>query len=246
MRDVNSGEESNPLISIIIPCHNSTKFLRETFALLAEKAKGKSYELIFVENGSTDFTFVTLQELLKKCPDLRNAVVVQSQKGLGFALRKGIELSQGRFIVYTPDDMPLSLQELKYIEENLKLTSEIVFFSKYITPFSYGRPFLRVVVGLAFSFVRERILNVGIRDTQSSFAGLGAELRNIASKTLSTDYTVTAEIAYLAKKNGVEVKEVPIESIIERRDKTTVRPSDSLRMLLRIIEIRRQKGDSRK
>ncbi len=90
-------------LSVILPVHNEEGgievFLSELIELLHKHSI--SFELICVENGSTDNSYQLLRSLKKKYKQL---LVVQSKKGWGNAVRKGLRYAQGQYISYMVTD----------------------------------------------------------------------------------------------------------------------------------------------
>lgn len=92
----------SPLLSVIIPCYNVSKFLPTAFEQLQNQTYG-NLQIIFVNDGSTDNT---LEILTKYCKGNSNAqVVTQENKGVGLARKVGLETVKGEyFTFYDVDD----------------------------------------------------------------------------------------------------------------------------------------------
>jgi glycosyltransferase involved in cell wall biosynthesis len=91
-----SGNSSKPLVSIIIPCYNCRKFLREAI----ESALAQSYsnvEVVVVDDGSTDETPAILQSYPAK-------FVQQTHQGVSAARNHGIRASSGEYLVFMDCD----------------------------------------------------------------------------------------------------------------------------------------------
>jgi glycosyltransferase involved in cell wall biosynthesis len=92
---------NSPLISIIIPVYNSSSFILKTLASLHAQSY-KNYEIIIVNDGSTDNSIDILTEYKRK----NNNVILYNQenRGVSVARNKGIELSNGEFITFLDSD----------------------------------------------------------------------------------------------------------------------------------------------
>ena len=90
--------------SVVIPCFNEAlgvkKTLSEIFHVFGDK---KDFEVIAVDDGSSDETLTTLQEIASKTPALR-VLENKTNKGYGASLKKGILVAKGNFIVITDAD----------------------------------------------------------------------------------------------------------------------------------------------
>lgn len=98
------------LISIIIPAYNSAKFIKETIQSVIDQTF-KEWELIIIDDGSTDNTKELIQTYLK---DERIRYYFQKNSGVSMARNKGIELSKGNYIAFLDADdlwLPDNLQE---------------------------------------------------------------------------------------------------------------------------------------
>ncbi len=103
--EAREGTPSAPLVTIITVCWNSAKTIEQTF----QSVRSQTYsniEYIVVDGGSTDGTV----EILKEHEGFIDYYVSESDKGLYYAMNKGVELAQGDYILilnsddwYTPD-----------------------------------------------------------------------------------------------------------------------------------------------
>ena len=99
----------SPLISVVIPCYNEGKILKDTLSRLkaaAEDFPGQT-ELIVVDDGSADNT----AELAKQA----GATVVSygQNRGKGFALRAGAAASKGDVLLLTDADLAYGTDALR-------------------------------------------------------------------------------------------------------------------------------------
>ncbi|NQV18361.1 MAG: glycosyltransferase family 2 protein [Armatimonadetes bacterium] len=110
-------------LSIVIPVFNDCKVLQELYRRLEPVVSkvGKSYEIIFVDDGSSDDSFQILKELQDKDENIRIVKLVKNF-GQSNAITAGLEYSKGDIIVIMdsdlqdkPEDIPILLNAL---EEN--------------------------------------------------------------------------------------------------------------------------------
>lgn len=104
---------NGPLVSIVLPTHNGSKFLRESI----ESCLAQSYsnwELIVVDDASDDDTWAIIQEFEKFDPRITGVKSVVSLRLPG-ALNKGFSLAGGSYLTWTSDDnryKPTALAEM--------------------------------------------------------------------------------------------------------------------------------------
>jgi glycosyltransferase involved in cell wall biosynthesis len=87
-------------ISIIIPCYNSGQFITEAVESVKAYSGKYSYEIIIIDDGSTDlFTLEVLKELSKPYVVLR-----KENKGPATARNYGCRLAKGRYFLFLDSD----------------------------------------------------------------------------------------------------------------------------------------------
>lgn len=95
---------SAPLISCIIPCHNNEETLGTAVSSLLNKDIASKFEIIIVENGSSDYTYRCAMALKENHKDTYNIKVYQSDIGVSNARNCGIEHAKGRYIAFIDAD----------------------------------------------------------------------------------------------------------------------------------------------
>ena len=98
-----NGNAKNPLLSVIIPCYNVSKFLPTAFEQLKNQTY-KNLQIIFIDDGSADQTLKLLTEYCNVNPNAQ--VVTQTNSGVGLARKMGLERVNGQyFTFYDVDDL---------------------------------------------------------------------------------------------------------------------------------------------
>ena len=109
----------SPSISIVIPCYNEAKgvarSLNEIFETLNEK---NDFEIIAINDGSTDKTLIILEEYALQKPQVR---VVNNSINLGYgaSLKKGIQQAEGDIIIITDADCTYPANQISLLLEKL-------------------------------------------------------------------------------------------------------------------------------
>jgi glycosyltransferase involved in cell wall biosynthesis len=88
-----------PLVSVIIPAFNVSKYIAKTAASVLEQTY-KNIELIIVDDGSTDSTGAIVKSLF----DQNIIYIYQENKGLPATRNTGIRASHGEFIAFLDAD----------------------------------------------------------------------------------------------------------------------------------------------
>jgi dolichol-phosphate mannosyltransferase len=128
-------------LSIIIPCYNEAdnvpKLRDEFFPVVAELAKTRSVEMIFVDDGSKDNTFEALNAAFGSRDDvahLRAAIRIERHavnKGLGAAVRTGFAASRGEVVITADSDGTYRFETIPALLEALTPDLDIVTGSPY-------------------------------------------------------------------------------------------------------------------
>ena len=92
------------LASIVIVTYNRLEFTRMTIDRIFRNTKYPNYELIVVDNGSTDGTVQYLKRIEKKSR-VSKVIYSRDNLGKGRAANKGFALSTGQYIIGLDDDM---------------------------------------------------------------------------------------------------------------------------------------------
>lgn len=102
--------ETVPLVSVIVPCYNYSRFLPETLeSVLAQTCN--DWECIIVDDGSTDNTANVAKLFMNK--DNRFVYVYQCNSGLSTARNKGIGIAKGKYLQFLDADDLIEKEKLK-------------------------------------------------------------------------------------------------------------------------------------
>ena len=92
----------NVLVSVIVPVFNCERFL-PTLITSLKNQKFKDFEVVFINDGSTDDSLIILERLLSNC-NFRKSVFSQQNKGVSSARNLGIQKSEGAYLSFIDAD----------------------------------------------------------------------------------------------------------------------------------------------
>lgn len=122
----NAYDDSIIKFSIIIPVYNVEKFLRECLNSITSQTL-KNFEVICIDDGSTDNSLEILQEYANK--DSRFKVISQENQGQGIARNKAIDIASGEYLFFVdPDDFIESKTLASIYDKFCQTNAEIVQF----------------------------------------------------------------------------------------------------------------------
>jgi len=124
---VNSTSEQNSIdISIVIPLFNEEESLGELMQQIQDALHAHTYEVLFVDDGSTDESWNVIQDLTTKYDAVRGISLGVNQ-GKSYALQAGFNEVQGRYVVTMDadlqDDPAEILEMIARLEEGYDLVS---------------------------------------------------------------------------------------------------------------------------
>lgn len=130
------------MISIIVCTYNRDKYIYDALESIANNDfPHNEYEIVLVNNNSTDSTEEKSKQFATKFPDVNFRYCTESKQGLSYARNKGITESKGDFIVFLDDDVVVKPDYLKNLKTNLDNTPDLMAFGGKIMPrFEAGHP----------------------------------------------------------------------------------------------------------
>jgi len=118
-----------PKISIIIPIFNTEKYLNECLDSVVNQTF-KDIEIICIDDGSTDNSLQILKEYANK--DERITVICGENQGAASVRNKGIEISNGEYIIFLDSDDYLDLRALEYLyAKAVESNSDLIVYDFY-------------------------------------------------------------------------------------------------------------------
>ena len=118
-------------VSIIIPIRNEEIILKYIIRELENKLENLPFEVIFINDFSTDNTFSILEKLLQNKNQFR--LYNNERKGLGGAVTEGINKANGEFVCIMMSDLSDDIEDFKKYYNIIKEEQiDAVFGSRFI------------------------------------------------------------------------------------------------------------------
>tara|TARA_B110000438_G_scaffold35944_1_gene35665 strand:- start:197 stop:907 length:711 start_codon:yes stop_codon:yes gene_type:complete len=118
-------------LSIIIPVRNEESSIKKAIDQLLGKLKILSYEIIFINDFSTDNTFEVIKGLIETEPKIN--IYNNRRKGLGGAITQGVGKADGAVICIMMSDLSDSIEDLEKYYNIIKNNNvDAVFGSRFI------------------------------------------------------------------------------------------------------------------
>ena len=229
-------------LSVIIPAHNEevkiSVSLKEIDAYLQKQ--GYSYELLVVDDGSTDKTREITESLQGKIKRLKVAGYKEN-RGKGCAVRTGMFQAKGDYCLFTDADNSISIEQIEKFWPELERGADVVIASRDIKGSILDPPqpwWRRTVLGRGFRWMRKIILNLrAIEDTQCGFKCFKKEAAaKIFSRCRIDGFAFDIETLLFAHKMGFVIKEIPVRW--RNRPESKVNLKATIRMALDLLKIK--------
>ena len=118
-------------VSIIVPVYNVEKYLIRCMEALVNQEFNKDYEIICVDDGSTDSSGLVLKYFAQKCDKIK--IVTQENKGLSEARNEGMKLAQGKYTLFVDSDDFIASNALQLLYDYAeKHNSDVVIFDMHM------------------------------------------------------------------------------------------------------------------
>ena len=128
-------ENKEPVISVVICTYNRDKFIGEALNCLAKQTlPAELFEIIIVDNNSTDDTSGISKYFIAAHPELNIHYVPEPNKGLSFARNRGIAEAQAPIITYIDDDAEATPGFLQSIVSFMQADKTIVGIGGKVIP----------------------------------------------------------------------------------------------------------------
>jgi len=197
---------SNHSLSIFFPCYND----KGTIASLVVEAQRVAeqltddFEIIVVDDGSTDGSRELLVTLQREIPKLR-LVMHEKNKGYGGALRSGFAASSKELIFYTDGDGQYDVRELPLLFKKLSEGIDIVNGYKI----KRHDPLHRILIGLIYQYVMKFVFGLKIKDVDCDFRLMRRKIFDVVGLKSDTG-TITIELVKKIQQAGFVFAEVGV------------------------------------
>jgi len=201
-----------PLVTIVLPCFNERDHVIAEVERIcaAMDGSGLSYELLAIDDASTDDTLRLLEDALPRFPHLR-LMPFRRNGGSGTARRIGTSDARGEIVVWTDADMTYPNER---IPELVQMLLEDPTYDQVVgarTSEEGSHKILRVPAKWMIRKIAERLSNSSIPDLNS---GLRAFRRSVSLpylRLLPPGFSCVTTITLAFLSNQHDIKYVPID-----------------------------------
>ena len=193
-------------VSAFFPCYNDAPtiggLVRDVHAVLERIVP--DFEVIVVDDGSTDGSGALLDELAGELPRLR-VVHHERNRGYGGALISGFAAASKDWVFYTDGDGQYDAREVGRLVEAADLSTDIVQGWKI----ARGDPVHRRIIGRVYHHTVRTLFDLRVRDTDCDFRLIRRSLLERVPLH-STSGVICAEMMHGFARAGAKFVEVPV------------------------------------
>lgn len=225
-------------ISLVIPAYNEKNIIENTVGTAMSRLAliDPEYEIIVVDDGSTDGTLDRLRALEGAHLRLEG---YSPNRGKGVAVRLGMLSAQGKYIFCTDADLAYGLEYILTMLRKLEETGcDLVIGSRRLDDQGYrDYPLIRLITSKSFALL-VRLISGLPYDTQCGIKGYRCQAaRALFSKCETEGFAYDFEILLRAQKAGMRIEQEAV-SVVNHRDSKINLLQDSVSMFRALLSIK--------
>jgi glycosyltransferase involved in cell wall biosynthesis len=213
-----------PFVSIIVPLHNEQMRLRasvEKIIRYGERNLMGRYEILLVENGSTDQTFELARELQRTFRPVKALQIWHRSKA--HAVRYGMMMAEGEYRYMCDVDLSTPINELNNFLKWMNFGWDIVIASREHFDAKVETSFKRWFIGRVYSMLVNAFTGMDYKDTQCGFKLFSARAaEDIFSRTECVSLAFDVEALYLARQLGYYCTDMPVPWVNDRDSRVNI------------------------
>lgn len=197
---------SVPSLTVFFPAYNDGGTIASMVisAIRTARTLTPDFEVVVVNDGSRDRTAEILDELARRCPELRVVHHAQNQ-GYGGALRSGFAAATRDLIFYTDGDAQYDPAELTLLWQAMRPGIDLVNGYKI----SRSDPLHRVVIGRVYHYTVKLLFGLKVRDVDCDFRLMRRAIFDTVRLEKSSG-VICLELMKKVQDAGFRIAEVPV------------------------------------
>jgi len=183
--------------------------IQETRAAVA--ALGMEYEIVVVDDGSTDGTPAEIERAAGDFDNL-NVVLLSENQGKGNALIRGFQASRLDLVCFIDADLDLHPRQVESLLEVMERTgADVVIGSKRHRDSSLDYPWYRKLFSTVYYLLILLLFRLPVKDTQTGIKLFRREvLARAFPRIVCKRYTLDLELLVVVRRLGYTIAEAPV------------------------------------
>ncbi len=230
--------EERPYVTIVLPCYNEQDhvLLELERITVAMEASGYAYELLVIDDASTDRTLEVLKEALPRFPRMR-LMPFHRNGGSGTARRIGTEAARGEIVVWTDADMTYPNER---IPELVRMLEDDRTFDQVVgarTSEQGTHKALRVPAKWTIRKIAEFLTGMPIPDLNSGLRAFRREVSLPYLRLLPPGFSCVTTITLAFLSNQHDVRYIPIDYAKRSGQSKFHFTKDAYRYILQVLRM---------
>lgn len=209
-------------VSLILACYNEQEIFEDSFSRIIKtlNATDYTYEIIFVEDKSTDNTKALIEKALIKYSNHNLSAIFHEQNfGRGQAVIDGFKQSQGKIIGFIDFDLEVGEWYLPKFIRTIESGYDVATAWR-IYDFNL-RSLVRWIGSKGYVWLQKQLINLPFHDTEAGYKFFNkTRIMPLIAKCRNKGWFFDTEILALAYKRHLKIKEIPV-AFVRREDKTS-------------------------
>lgn len=200
------------MLSVVIPARDESENLPDCIGEIVYTLTNEHivYELLIIDDGSTDGTERVIAQLKSQFPCIRY-IRNQGENGFGRAVRLGLKEFQGDAVAIMMADRSDSPKDLVLYWQTLQKGNECAFGSRFIIGSKvHNYPKLKLIANRIVNNIIRYAFRIEYNDITNAFKMYRREVIEGCKPFISPHFNLTVEIPLKAVIRGFSWKEVPI------------------------------------
>ena len=205
-------------ISIVIACYNEEPILAQSVARVREAMACSrfSYELIFIDDASSDSTPATIAALVNETTSDR-ALYHTENVGRGGTVAEGIRHARGRYVGFIDIDLEVPAHYIAPLVDALCAGAQVATGNRIYK--LHPAILHRAILSRGYNLLVKLLLRVALRDTETGYKFFNrSAILPVVEQIRENGWFWDTEIMVRAARSGLAIVEIPV-LFSRRRDK---------------------------
>ncbi|MEO6797872.1 MAG: glycosyltransferase [Candidatus Dormibacter sp.] len=195
-------------LSLVIPAHNESANMPSvlTRCLATLPALSSDYEIVLVDDGSSDDTVAVAQKTMGAAAGRLTVVRHARKSGYGLTVADGLRAARGRYVAFMDGDGQFDPADLQTLAARLP-DADLVTGRRR----RRADPRYRLLIAGIFNILIRTLYGVRFRDVDCGLKLMRREVLDAAAPLLARSALLNTELYFKAVRNGFRVVQVPVE-----------------------------------
>ena len=212
------GEKKEIELSLIVPVYNCASWITEKIQEIFEYLDQKefSWELIIVDDSSTDDTPPTIEKVIKGIENIK-LLVLKKNLGKGGAVLTGLRQARGKNRVFTDCDLSYPLSEVEKIVIAMQNGADVAIANRRnedsiceLKPHIFKQVYSREILGRILNYIIRVLRLTEFYDTQAGLKGIKSWLIPHLDLMHVYSFGFDIELLLIAGYRGAKIESIPI------------------------------------